>query len=111
MATVSVIRADRYQFQAIFDTVFALVITAEDVASLVDAAGSTESFTVAGLAVGDMVIGQSWGVDLAGITVTAYVSAANTLKVRVQNESTATVDLASTTLKVLIGRPAAALFA
>lgn len=111
MATVSVVKSDRFQFQALFDTVFAIVITVEDVASLIDAAGSTESFTVAGLAVGDMVLGASFGVDLLGVTVTGYVSAANTLKLRVQNESTATVDLASTTVKVLIGRPAAALFA
>lgn len=111
MATVSVNKANQFQYRAIFDEVRAIVITTEDVASLADGAGSTESFTVSGLAVGDMVIGISFGVDLSGVTVTGYVSAANTLKIRVQNESGGVVDLASTTVKVLVGRPAAALFA
>lgn len=111
MATVSSVKSDRFQFQALFDTVYCIKITAEDVASLLDAAGSTESFTVPGLTLGDHVISAAWGVDLAGMTVTWYVSAANTLKARVQNESASTVDLASATVTVLVGRPAANLFA
>lgn len=73
-----------------------------NVASLDDGAGATQSITVPGVALGDIVIGTSFGVDLVDMTVTAYVQAADTVEVRVQNESTATVDLASTTVRVLI---------
>jgi putative N-acetylmannosamine-6-phosphate epimerase len=40
---------------------------------LVDGAGETDDVTVAGVALGDMVIGASLGVDLVGLTVTGYV--------------------------------------
>ena len=73
-----------------------------NVASLADGAGSSESITVTGVALGDMVIGRSMGVSTAGITVTADVSAANTVIVRFQNESGGAVDLASTTLRLII---------
>jgi hypothetical protein len=51
-----------------------------------------------------MVIGASLGVDLVGLTVTGYVSAANTVKFRIQNESGSTADLASSTLRVVVAR-------
>ena len=73
-----------------------------DVASLADGAGATSTVTVTGAVLGDFVVGVSLGVDLAGITVTAYVSAANTVSVRVQNESGGTLDLASTTVRVRV---------
>ena len=73
-----------------------------DVGNLVDAAGETETITVNGVALGDMVIGVSLGVDIVDMTVTAYVQAANAVEVRVQNESGGTVNLASTTVRVLV---------
>jgi hypothetical protein len=73
--------------------------------SLADGAGETDDITVPGVALGDMVIGASLGVDLVGLTVTGYVSAANTVKFRIQNESgTGPVDLASTTMKIVVVR-------
>lgn len=72
-----------------------------DVASLVDAAGTTSTVTVTGAAVGDLVL-VSHGVDLQGITLTAYVSAADTVAARFQNESGGTIDLASTTIRVKV---------
>lgn len=73
-----------------------------DVASLVDAAGATSSgITVTGAALGDFVL-FSHGVDLAGISATAFVQAADTVEVRFQNESGGTLDLASTTTRVLV---------
>jgi hypothetical protein len=44
----------------------------------------------------------SFSLDLQGITVTAYVSAANTVSVRFQNESGGTLDLGSGTLRVRV---------
>lgn len=69
--------------------------------SLVDGAGETLTFTVTGAALGDYVMVAA-PYDLQDITVTGYVQAANAVEVRVQNESTATVDLASGTWKVKI---------
>ena len=72
-----------------------------DAASLIDAAGVTTTVTVTGAALGDFAM-ASLGVDAAGISVTAYVSAANTVSVRLQNESGGTLDLASTTLRAVV---------
>lgn len=72
-----------------------------DAASLIDAAGETTTVTVTGAALGDFAM-ASLGVDVAGISVTAYVSAADTVSVRVQNESGGTLDLASTTLRAVV---------
>jgi hypothetical protein len=44
----------------------------------------------------------SFSLDLQGISVTAYVSAANTVSVRFQNETGGTLDLASGTLKAWV---------
>lgn len=72
-----------------------------DAASLIDAAGATTTVTVTGAALGDFAM-ASLGVDVAGISVTAYVSAADTVSVRLQNESGGTLDLASTTLRAVV---------
>jgi hypothetical protein len=72
-----------------------------DVASLADGAGATSTITVTGAAVGDFVLG-SFGLDISGITVTYYVSATDTVSVRVQNESGGILDLTSTTVKVIV---------
>lgn len=72
--------------------------------NLVDGAGETSSgITVTGAAFGDFVAVAA-PYDLQGITATAYVSASNTVKIRVQNESGGAIDLASGTWKVRIRR-------
>lgn len=105
MATASAVtvRAGNDQFRGLFSDTW-LVSATLDAGSLVDGAGETDDVTVPGVALGDMVIGASLGVDLVGITVTGYVSAANTVKFRIQNESGATVDLASSTLRIVVAR-------
>jgi hypothetical protein len=75
-----------------------------DVGSLVDGAGTSDTVAVPGVVLGDIVLGISFGVDLAGVTATAYVSAANVVTIRLQNEAAATVDLASTTVDVIVAR-------
>lgn len=72
-----------------------------DPASLADTAGGSPAVTVTGAAPGDYA-SASFSNDLQGITLTAYVSAANTVTVRFQNESGATVDLASGTLRARV---------
>ena len=102
-ATAVVVRQGNDQFRGLFSDTWSVTCTL-DAGSLVDGAGETETIAVPGVVLGDMVLGVSFGVDLAGVNVTAYVSAANVVTLRLQNESTATVDLASTTVKVVIGR-------
>lgn len=73
-----------------------------DAANLVDAAGATSTgATVTGAALGDLVL-ASYSVDLQGITANSYVSAANTCKTRLQNESGGAIDLASATIRYLV---------
>ncbi len=72
-----------------------------DAASLADGAGATTTVTVTGAALGDFAF-VSFSLDLQGISVTAYVTAANTVAVRLQNETTGVVDLASGTLRARV---------
>ena len=105
MATASSVTSRRGndQFRGIFSDTWVVKATL-DAGSLVDGAGETDDITIPGVALGDMVIGTSLGVDLVGLTVTGYVSAANTVKFRIQNESGSTADLASSTLRVVVAR-------
>lgn len=70
--------------------------------SLVDGAGATTTVTVTGAVLGDYVAGVSFSLDLQGILLTGYVSAADTVSVRFQNETTGTIDLGSGTIRALV---------
>ena len=72
-----------------------------DPISLVDGAGETITIAVTGAALGDYAM-FSPGVDLQGITVTAYVSVADVVSCRLQNETTGTIDLATSTWKAKV---------
>jgi len=72
-----------------------------DPISLLDGAGESFDITVTGAVVGDHV-NVAPGVDLQELGMTTYVRAANTVEVRLQNESTATVDLASSTWRAQV---------
>lgn len=98
----------RRQFQAVFDGVICVKATL-DPASLADGVGETDTVAVPGAKLGDFVL-ASLGVDAAGITVTAYVSATDVVSYRIQNESGGVLDLASNTIKVLVLRPSSQLF-
>lgn len=69
--------------------------------NLADGVGETQSVAVSGAQLGDFVI-VSAPYDLQDITVTAYVQAADTVEIRIQNESTATVNLDSGTWRILV---------
>lgn len=76
--------------------------TTVDPSSLADGAGETIQVTeVPGATLGDWVL-VSAPYDLEDITVTAYVQAKGVVEIRLQNESTNTVDLASGTWRILI---------
>jgi len=102
-ATAVVTRQGNDQFRGLFSDTWSVTCTL-NVDSLVDGAGTSDTVAVPGVALGDIVLGISFGVDLAGVTATAYVSAANVVTIRLQNEAAATVDLASTTVDVIVAR-------
>lgn len=97
---------NRQQFQHVFDVVASVTKTV-DPASLADGAGASTDVTVTGAALGDFVL-VAPKVDVVDVTVTAFVTAANVVTIRVQNESAAGVNLASSTWNILVLRPAAA---
>lgn len=72
-----------------------------DGANNADGVGQTSTITVTGARVGDFAL-VSFGVDLQGQTVTAYVSANDTVSFRLQNESGGALDLASTTVRAFV---------
>jgi len=76
-----------------------------DPPNLADGAGTTTTVTTTGAVLGDFAL-ASFSLDLQGISVTSYVSAANTVSVRFQNESGGALDLGSGTLRVLVFRNA-----
>lgn len=102
-ATAVVSRRGNDQFRGMFSDTWVVTATL-DSANLIDQAGANDNVAVPGVALGDMILGFSFGLDLAGMTVTAYVSAANTVTIRVQNESGGTINLASTTIRLVIAR-------
>ena len=73
-----------------------------DTASLLDGAGVTTTVPCPGAQMGDFVLSHSFGVSLNSITTTAWVSQNDVVSVRIQNESTGTLDLASTTIRVCV---------
>jgi len=72
-----------------------------DPPSLADGAGTTTTVTVTGAALGDMAQ-ASFSLATSGITISAWVSAADTVSVRFQNESGGVLDIASGTLKAWV---------
>ena len=70
-------------------------------ADLADGTGELTTVAVTGAALGDIAL-ASFSLDLAGITVTAYVSEADVVTIRFQNESGGSVNLASGTLKAVV---------
>jgi len=102
-ATAVVSRRGNDQFRGIFSDTWEVTCTL-DSAAVADQAASTDTVTVAGVALGDMVIGMSAGVSEAGLVRRAYVSAANTVTIATTNTTGASVNLASTTITLVIGR-------
>jgi hypothetical protein len=102
-ATSVTVRAGNDQFRGLYTGTW-LVRATLDADTLADGAGDTDTVAVPGVALGDMVLSASLAVDVAGLIVTAYVSAANTVSIRFQNETGAEVNLASATLRLVVVR-------
>jgi|APGre2960657404_1045060.scaffolds.fasta_scaffold04473_5 hypothetical protein len=103
-ATAVVSKRGREQFQGLFTDFWAVKATI-NADSLTTGTNDTDTITVPGVGLGDIVLGVSLGVDVAGMQVTAYVSAANTVTVVFNNITAGTVNLAETSIKLMVGRP------
>ena len=105
-ATVARIEQGNKQLQGAFSEMWFATLTV-DPSSIAAGAEDTATFTIPGVALGDMVVGVSAGVNLTvDGDVQVFVSAANTITVRISNLNAASaLDLASSTWKVMIGRP------
>jgi hypothetical protein len=102
-ATAVVSAQDNESFRGLFSDTWQVTATL-DAGSLVDGAGETDTVAVPGVKLGDMVLGCSFAVDEVGMSVTAYISAANVVSIRIQNESGSTVDLASCKIRLVVVR-------
>ena len=102
-ATAVVSRRGNDQFRGLFTDTWDVSCTL-DSASVATVSTATDTVTVAGVALGDMVLGMSIGVDEAGLVRRAYVSAANTVTIVTYNPTASSINLASTTLQLIIGR-------
>jgi hypothetical protein len=102
-ASAIVSRRGNDQFRGIFSDTWAVTCTL-DTAEIADQAAATDTVAIPGVALGDMVIGMSAGVSEAGVVRRAYVSAAGTVTIATTNTTGAAVNLASTTVKLVIGR-------
>lgn len=72
-----------------------------DAPSIAAAGTTTTTITVTGAAVGDEAR-VTFGVSLAGLNASAYVSAANTVTVVLHNPTAGAIDLASTTIRATV---------
>ena len=107
-ATVVSVTQSKQQLQGLFNEMWTVNLTV-DPSSVAAGAEDTATFTIPGVALGDMVMGVAPGVTLTAtgeIDYRAWVSSANTLTLRLTNlHASSAADLASSTWKVMIGRP------
>jgi hypothetical protein len=102
-ATAITSRRGNDQFRGLFTDTWDVTCTL-DAGSVSTGATDTDTVTVPGVALGDMVIGFSHGVSEAGLVKRAYVSAANTVTIVTYNPTAGSVNLAATTLNMVIAR-------
>ena len=102
-ATAVVSSRDNDSFRGLFSDTWTVTCTLNS-ASVSDQAAATDTVTVPGVVLGDMVIGMSAGVSEAGLVRRAYVSAADTVTIATTNTTGGAVDIAQTTVKLVVVR-------
>jgi hypothetical protein len=102
-ATAVTSRRGNDQFRGLFSDTWAVSATL-DSAAVGAGATATDTVTVPGVALGDIVLGFSVGVSEAGLVRRAYVSAANTVTIATYNPTAGSVDLAPTVVDVIVAR-------
>lgn len=102
-ASAVVSRRGNDQFRGLFSDTWEVSCTL-DAGAVGAGATDTDTVTVPGVALGDMVLGFSMGVSEAGLVKRAYVSAANTVTIVTYNPTAGSVNLAATTVTLAIAR-------
>lgn len=94
------------QFQGAFKELW-LVTETVDFGNAATGSGTFASVnvTVPNVALGDIVMGISVGVDTVDAVIGGAVTAADTVTLTLLNNSAGAIDLASTTCKFVVGRP------
>lgn len=95
------------QFQGTFSELWLCTETTLDFADAAVGSGTFASvaLTVPGVALGDIVFGVSVGVSTVDAVIGGAVTAANTVRLTLLNNTAGAVNLASTTAKFMVGRP------
>ena len=96
----------KQQLQGIFNEMWAVTETV-DFANAATGSGTFASVdvTVPNVALGDIVMGVSAGVDTVDGVIAGAVTAANTVTLTLLNNSAGAINLATTTCKFIVGRP------
>jgi len=102
-ATAVVSSRDNDSFRGLFSDTWTVTCTLNS-ASVSDQAAATDTVTVPGVVLGDMVIGMSAGVSEAGLVRRAYISATDTVTIATTNTTGGAVDIAQTTVKLVVAR-------
>ena len=95
------------QFQGIFSELWLVSENALNFANAATGSGTFASLDIAvpGVAMGDIVLGISVGVDTVDAVIGGAVTAANVVTLTLLNNSAGAIDLASTTGRFIVGRP------
>lgn len=102
-----VIEQGNKQFQGAFKEMWFVTNTALDFGNAATGSGTFASVDVAvpGVALGDIVMGISVGVDTVDAVIGGAVTAAGVVTLTLLNNSAGAIDLASTTGKFVVARP------
>ena len=94
------------QFRGMFSEMWAVKATWDPASAAAGAQTTSDTITVPGVAVGDMVLGVSLTTEVAASPlIRARVTAANTVVLAIISGTGVTADMASGTLRLVIGRP------
>lgn len=109
MAAATAVRYERgsEQFGGVFSEVWLVAATWDPASADAGAQTTSDTITVPGVAVGDIVLGLSLDTEIAASPlIRARVTAANTVVLAIIAGTGVTADMGSGTLKMVIGRPA-----
>jgi hypothetical protein len=108
MAAATSVRHKRgpEQFQGVFSEVWTVNATWDPASAAAGAQTTSDTITVPGVAVGDMVLGLSLSTEVAASPIIrGRVTAADTVVLAIISGTGVTADMASGSLKMVIGRP------
>lgn len=102
------VKRNREQFTGLFSNMWVVTETALNFGNAATGSGTFASLdiTVPGVALGDIVLGIAVGVDTVDTVIGGAVTAANTVTLTLLNNTAGAVDLASTTGRFVVVRPA-----